>query len=294
MEHLISLYQERLNLKDATFSRIEHDDAMVAIVYKVTQSDGVQLALKICPRSPDYKREIYFLNYFKDSLPVPEIIEVVQPEPNIHGAILMEYLPGALLTIADITDKLAYQIGSILADIHSKNVIRYGDLIEPDTLSHDPRAYFCLKFEEGFAECSNHLPLPLLEKCRIYYDKHLDLLTSVDGPRIVHRDFRPGNIIVNQGELQGIIDWASARASFAEEDLCTLEHDNWNIHPAYKKSFLAGYASIRPIPNYLAILPLLRLSKAFATLGFLIKTGTWNNKHATLYKLNRHFLETFL
>ncbi len=32
----ISIYRERLNLHDATFTRIEHEDAIAAIVYKVT------------------------------------------------------------------------------------------------------------------------------------------------------------------------------------------------------------------------------------------------------------------
>lgn len=47
MDNLITLYQQRLNLQDSTFSRIEHEDAMVAIVYKVTQPNGAQLILKI-------------------------------------------------------------------------------------------------------------------------------------------------------------------------------------------------------------------------------------------------------
>ena len=34
MDHLISLYQQRLNLEGASFSPIEHEEAMVALVYK--------------------------------------------------------------------------------------------------------------------------------------------------------------------------------------------------------------------------------------------------------------------
>ncbi len=46
MNTLMTWYQRCLNLKDATFSRIDYDDAMVAIVYKITQSNGIQLILK--------------------------------------------------------------------------------------------------------------------------------------------------------------------------------------------------------------------------------------------------------
>ena len=93
----------------------------------------------------------------------------------------------------------------------------------------------------------------------------------------MHRDFRPGNIIVHEGKLQGIIDWAGARASFAEEDLCSLEHGEWSNNPHSIKPLLAGYASIRPVPDYMRLIPFLRLNKAIATIGFTVKRGTWAN-----------------
>jgi Ser/Thr protein kinase RdoA (MazF antagonist) len=120
------------------------------------------------------------------------------------------------------------------------------------------------------------------------------LLDYVDSPCITHRDFRPGNIIVNEGRVHGIIDWSSARGSFAEEDLCTLELGDWTNHPEIKKSFLNGYASIRHIPNYLNVMPLLLLSKTVATIGFTVNTGTWDNKNVNLYQRSRKILESLL
>ncbi len=293
MDDLIILYRQRLNLQSATFLRIDHEDAMVAIVYKVKLPSGTQLILKICTRVKDYLREVYFLKHFADILPVPRIIQVVQPEAGIYGAILMECLHGTLLKATDFTEALAYEIGSLLAVIHLNRVTGYGDLTQPHGLSPDPRMYFTLKFEEGFAECSNHLPKALLEQCRRYYHTHIHLLDSVDGPCITHRDFRPGNMIVYDGKLQGIIDWAAGCASFAQEDFCCIEHGDWPMHFTSKKSFLAGYTSIRPVPNYGAIMPLLRLSRAFATIGFTVKHGTWKGGNARLYQFNRRFLEHF-
>jgi Ser/Thr protein kinase RdoA (MazF antagonist) len=293
MDSFVPLYKQRLNLQNATFSRINHDDAMVAIVYKVIQSNGLPLILKISERAQDYLRDVYFLKHFANSLPVPRIIQEVPPETGIHGAILMECLPGTLLKITDLTDALAYEIGSLLAHIHHNRVTGYGDLTQPQDLSTDPRVHFTHKFEEGFAECSNHLPKLLLDQCRRYYDSHINLLASVDGPCIIHRDFRPGNVIIYDGKLQGIIDWASGRTSFAEEDFCPIEHGEWPMHGTCKKSFLTGYASIRPVPDYQAIMPLLRLSRAFATIGFMVKHGTWESSNTRLYHSNRCFLETF-
>jgi len=290
----ITLYQQRLNLQSATFLRIEHDVAMVAIVYKVTQSNDSPRILKICPRAEDYFREIYFLTHFANKLAVPRIIQVVQPELGVNGAILMECLPGAPLKATDFTDELAYEIGSLLARIHLNRAAGYGDLTQPDGLRPDPRTYFTQKFEEGFAECSNDLPKTLLEQCRRFYDTHINLMISVDGPCMIHRDFRPTNIIVYKGRLQGIVDWAGGRASFAQEDFCPIEHGEWPSYPSSKRSFLAGYASIRPVPDYSAMMPLLRLGRAFAVIGFTIKRGTWQNSSARVYQFNRRFLETLL
>lgn len=47
MNDLINLYRQRLNLENATFQRVDHDDAMVAVVYKITRPNGKQYILKI-------------------------------------------------------------------------------------------------------------------------------------------------------------------------------------------------------------------------------------------------------
>lgn len=294
MDPLIALYQQKLKLQNVHFSLIDHEDALVATVFKITKADGKELILKICSRAGDYMRESYFLHYFAGKLPVPRIIGLVHPEAGVDGAILMECLPGELLKIGTLSEKLMQEIGSCLAQIHLNRVAGYGDLTQSDLLSSDPRLPFTMKFEEGLEECEHHLPKALIKKCRHYYDAHLDLLLSADGPCIIHRDFRPGNLIVDQGKLQGIIDWSSGRGGFAEEDFCPLEFGEWSDNRLYKNRFLEGYAKIRPVPDYKAMMPLLRLSRAIATIGFTVKRGTWESKAAKLYQFHRQFLESLL
>ncbi len=290
----LAFYRTHLNLLNASFSLIDHEDAMVATVYKVTSSDGKTFILKVCNRKNDYLREVYFLNHFAGKVPVPQIAQVIEPIGDIHGAILMEYLPGALLNGEDLIDQLAFEIGACLAKIHLNRVGGYGDLIQTDQLSSDPRLPFTLKFHEGIEECRSHLQEHLTEQALEYYESHVDILKDSDGPCLIHRDFRPGNLIVHEGQLQGIIDWSSARAGFSEEDFCSLETGEWCISDANKKSFLSGYNSIREIPNYALVMPLLRLSKAIATIGFTVKRGTWNNRDGKIYRFYRHWLEHLL
>ncbi len=294
MDHPIALYQKRLNLQGAQFSLIDHDDAMVAIVYLITDSNGNPFILKICERQNDYLREVYFLSYFANRLPVPRIIQLLEPKGSLPGAILMEYLSGALLTAASLTDELSFEIGSLLARIHEQRASGYGDLITPKQLSPKPHPPFTAKFEEGLEECRDHLSKALLDQCRSYYSAHVHLLDSVDGPCMIHRDFRLGNLIVSDGKVKGIIDWSSARARFAEDDFCSMEHEQWAINLIGKPSFLSGYGSVRPVPNYQAMMPFLRLNRALAIVGFTVKRGTFASRDARVYQANRQFLEVFM
>jgi len=286
----IAPYLEEFGYQELSVSRIDHEDAIVAVVYKITEPDGRDFILKISEREPDYIREIFFLRLLKVKLPIPRIVKDVPPQKGRHGAILMECLPGALLNPNEMTQALACELGSSLARLHLNRFPGYGDPIKD--LSENPTEYLSFKFNEGLSECSDHLPPRLVEACKDHYHNHLHLLKAVDGPLAVHRDFRPGNIIVHKGKLQGIIDWAGARASFAEEDFCSLEHVDWLGQ--HREAFLSAYGTIRPVPNYQPLIPFLRLNKAIATIGFTIKSGTFETRDQRLYRLNRQYLETLL
>jgi hypothetical protein len=53
-----------------------------------------------------------------------------------------------------------------------------------------------------------------------------------------------------------------------------------------------GYASIRKVPDYKPMMPLLRLSRAVAAVGFTIKRGTWEFKNSKLYQHSFSHLES--
>lgn len=292
MNDLVDLYRRKLNLPDAIFTSIDHEDAMVATVFKISQPSSPDLILKICSRKGDFLRESYFLSRLAGKIPVPKIIQLIEPAVGLDAAVLMECVHGDLLKSELVSKSLAWEIGSLLALIHLEPVDGYGDLTDPSHLSDDPRVPFAMKFEEGLEECKNHLPKSLLETCRCHFYKDIDLLLSVDGPCVIHRDFRPGNLIACDGKIKGIIDWSSGRGGFAEDDFCPLELGEWSSD--CKSSFLEGYASIRRVPDYKRIMPLLRLSRAVAAVGFTVKRGTWKSRNSKLYQFNLRYLETQL
>ena len=73
MDDLADLYRRKLDLPNATFTYIDHEDAMVAAVFKIVQPKSSDLILKICSRKGDFLRESYFLSRFAGKLPVPWI-----------------------------------------------------------------------------------------------------------------------------------------------------------------------------------------------------------------------------
>lgn len=293
MDNLTDTYSRIFNLGQSKFTRIDHDDAMVAIVYRVTWPNGSECILKVCTQHGEFLRESYFLNFFSEKLPVPRIMDTVKPANGVFGAILMECLQGSVMKSEEMTKKLAYEIGSLLACIHLNRAEGYGDLTKPHELNKDPKTHFTLKFDEGLAECSGHLPQELVEKCRAFYEDNVHLLDSVDGPCIIHRDFRPGNVIIQNGKIQGIIDWASGRAGFAEDDFCPFGQGEWTKDPVSKKAFLDGYASIRRIPDFERLMPFLKLNRAIAAIGFTVKRNTWNSSNARVYQNYRGLLDRF-
>lgn len=292
MDDLADLYRCKLNLPNAVFTYIDHEDAMVAAVFRIAQWGSPDLILKVCSRKGDFLREVYFLSRFAGKIPVPRIIRLVEPEDGIDGAILMDCIEGALLKSETVNSAMAREIGSLLACVHLGHAEGYGDLTDPAHLSVDPRVPFTMKFEEGIEECKSHLPERLLKTSLLHFHKDIDLLLSADGPCVIHRDFRPGNLIAAHGKVQGIIDWSSGRGGFAEEDFCPLEFGEWPAGSGCKNSFLKGYASIRKIPNYKPMMPLLRLSRAVAAVGFTVKRGTWESKNSKLYQFSRLHLES--
>ena len=93
MTVMLEKYRALIELdKDVRFSKIGHDDAMVADVYKVESLEKPCFILKICDRPNDYTSEVYFLSHFEKQIQVPSIIKTLPPSQENHGAIYKPYL----------------------------------------------------------------------------------------------------------------------------------------------------------------------------------------------------------
>ena len=283
IDNILDHYRHHFRLSDALFVPITHAYTNVAIVYTIETAHGARYILKICSNAKDYRNECYFLKYFERVLPVPQLIDTCQPTSDIPGALLMTYIPGELLQATALTDTTVYQMGQLLARIHADPIVRHSHSAISNE-EKDLRTFFSFKIYEALEECSLQLPPSFIDQCHQFYAAQQHLLDAVDGPCVTHRDFGPRNILVHNNTVSGIIDWSSASTTFAEEDFCFLEHHEYPVDSQHKQAFLSGYASIRAVPDYQRIMPLLLFSKALSIVGFSIKRDLWKTTMASDYQ----------
>ena len=147
-----------------------------------------------------------------------------------------------------------------------------------------------MKFEEGLEECKDHLPENLLKTCKSISIKTLTFFCPQTALALSIAIFALAISLLRMGECEA----SSTGLLVGVGSLKTISA-LWsavNGLPAVKTSFLEGYASIRTVPNYKLIMPLLHLSRAVAAVGFTVKRGTWESRNSKLYQFNLRHLES--
>ena len=282
-------YLKWLALDVASMKKIEHEEAISSEVFKLQKKDGTPQVLKIYFDAHRWRRERYFLEILRGKIPVPHVLEVIEPTEERRGALLMNFLEGEPLRIESLSKEFAIEMGECLARLHNIPVKRYGDLSLGEG-GCNPKDELRSYFERSVSESNGVLPTEFLDKCKKYFNNHLAELGMLDGPCITHRDYRPGNVMVHNGKIVALLDWEIARGGFAEEDFAHMEHVVWSKDDSSKEPFLSGYARHRKVPNFENSLPILRFCKALGAIGFYITRGTWRDAKRDSFNANAAFL----
>lgn len=227
---------------------------------------------------PDGSRRGLILRRDPEDLPRPEQMareaaaftaarEAGVPEPELydHGAgvggagdqtpalgspyLLMERLEGETIArrllrddaYADARPKLAREFGRVLARIHAIAPERVPGLERVDALGQLTDLY------EGFGE-----PRPAIELGL----RHLSgNRPPSGGDRLVHGDFRTGNLLIGPDGLRGVLDWELVHRGDPMQDLgwvCTKAWRFGSPHPVGgfgpREELLAGYAEAGGTP----------------------------------------------
>ncbi|MBZ0318900.1 MAG: aminoglycoside phosphotransferase family protein [Anaerolineae bacterium] len=194
-----------------------------------------------------------------DGIPVPTIVALDTSKSIVpYYYLIVNRLPGTPIVDSwpDLDDRqrkqLAHRAGEILAIIHGHTFARYGSLWDLATGGHDTWAGHVHQYyaEYHTLAVQHHALSPdQLTRLEKIVDKFDPLMRDVHRPAFVHWDYHFENILQQDGEITGILDfeWAIAGdpAWDFKQDLQWSETCPGSNVPLY-----AGYQTIRPLPGY--------------------------------------------
>lgn len=246
-------------------------------VYVLTLKSSEKVVLKIPFNSQKLEREKKTLELLNGKVCVPKVINYYEGDDTIPGALLISYIDGEPLT-GNITEDLSYQMGVMLAKIHSISLKKYGE-IETEGESDNPNVYIdSLReiYNKNSVFCEKVMDSKKLSMCNEIFDYYFSKLPTPDGSCLIHSDYRMGNILVKDSKVVGIIDFEVANGGLAEADFSLLKSEIFDIYNGSKESFFNGYKTIRKLPDLDNTLPFYEFLTAFSRIGWCIKRAETN------------------
>ena len=162
----------------------------------------------------------------KKYVPVPAIHFILDEEDGLGSGYVMdriagETIPRKILRDAEFEDArkhMAHDCGEIMARIHSIDV---GSLPTLEMVPAKNQIERLMMVTQIYKE-----NLPVFEFAVRWM---MDHLPSERGPRLVHGDFRNGNLVVGPEGIRAILDWELAHLGDPMEDLGYISINSWRF-----------------------------------------------------------------
>jgi len=162
-------------------------------------------------------------------VPEPMVLRVLEPGDGLGAGFLMEWLEGETLgakiarapEFADVRPRLARQCGEILARIHAIDLEKSG--LADRLASVTPEQYVRTTWQRYQAYPT---PQPMIDFTARWL---LDHLPGGFELRLVHNDFRNGNLMVSQEGIVAVLDWEIALVGDPMRDLGWLCTNSWRF-----------------------------------------------------------------
>ncbi|MBU5466197.1 aminoglycoside phosphotransferase family protein [Virgibacillus sp. MSJ-26] len=261
----------------------EVEDSHSSTVYKCALSNGEKIYLKIPYTKLKYQRELEAYEILEGRVSIPRMLDYWSGDEDCPGAFLLSELKGTPLT-PKASPKIAFQVGVLHASMHQ---IQPSAMTELTGIKNEFPNWF--KFIErqfySFAEDAREVLDERLYKLAIEkFEMMKRQLPPPDGSSFVHMDFRPANIIVDDNEVAGVIDFESVRFGSTDIDFTKLYRDflrfDFNLYHSYQE----GYKGIRPLIDLEVVLPFYLFTDAFNSIGWCKRRGV--EKHALFLEEN--------
>lgn len=260
-------------------------------VYKIKLIDQRTVYIKIPYSKVKLQREFTVLERIRNIIPVPQVLDYWEGNEDVVGALLLSAING--MPISEKVDgTLAFDIGVHHAKLHAI-VPNEDDYKSPIPNVYDQWSEFIKRQFTSFAEdVKEVIDQRLYELSMLHFDQQMKLLPPPDGPSFIHMDFRPGNILVRDNQVAGIIDFESVRIGSTELDFTKINRDIFLKYPGTMEAYQRGYESIRPLIDLQEILPFYRFYDAFNSIGWCKRRGI--EKHQAFFEENLAYLTAFL
>lgn len=269
---------EQLQLNVSTLHDVP--ESFSSEVYKLTLADGKTVYVKIPFNRDKLHREFAILNTLQGVIPVPKVLDIWYGDEHLTGALLLSAIQGAPCT-EGIVEQLAFQIGTYHAMMHEVKMPGFGVHTAggfQQLEDNDWRLYIQRNFEAWKQPCSEVLDAELYARCVRHFDHVFYALPKVDGPCLVHMDFRPGNILVAGDRVAGIIDFESARGGSAEIDFTKVNRYLWQVYPGTRAAYIEGYETVRPMMDLEDVLAFYSFYDAFSAVVWCKSRGMEQNQ----------------
>ncbi|MDB5483729.1 MAG: aminoglycoside phosphotransferase [Caulobacteraceae bacterium] len=160
-------------------------------------------------------------------VPVPSVPWVLTPEDGLGRGFIMGFVEGETLggriargeAFAHTRTFLARQCGEVLARIHTMN---------PDdfpTLRRLTPAELVAQYKEAYR--ASAWPRPVFEMAFRWLEDHCP--PPPEHARLVHGDFRNGNLMIGPEGIRAVLDWEIAHVADPMEDLGWLCTSSWRF-----------------------------------------------------------------
>lgn len=126
----------------------------------------------------------------------------------------------------------------------------------------------------------------VFERAYCFLQSSAAALDFQTGPKLLHNDFHPKNILLSNGEFSGVIDWECSQFGEADFELCHLIH--WCLYPPqsdinfrpFLRAFFAASPQCARVPNLAQRLTIYQIEHE-------IQQIIWNASAAESWRLSR-------
>ena len=226
-----------------------------------------------------WEKELALHERVKSLVPVPKLYFLDASASVIeHPYAVYEYLDGMTLDRAPGGGeaRIFEQLGEALAQLHAISYDSIGFFDRDLKIAHSlpPIHQWYAMFLGEHAH--RKLGASLARQVADYVAGHHDCLLVLDATKtLVHGDFRPTNIMVKDGALQGIIDWEGAMSGHPLADIGQFLRYSEQVNAKHEQVFMTRYQTC-------AAHPLLEPYRDMAKLRDLVNLLQMINISATL------------